>query len=750
MKLLKFFIIAGFLFLVSVSLNAQKIKPDHKKGASFNFENYQFSTQGLYKEIDQSKIKSLKISFREIFDTVAVNNFLFNPVKREGNRISLAGLLFQAVKNRDINVYYPEYYYPEFFAGQISWEDIIKENIPRRIAGLEFNSLKDSTIIPEDIDTEEIKSYLLMEASIYGLNNKVLEVRPIGLCPIRTYSDEATGRIIRRQLFWIYFPDIMHLLSNYIPEPRIKGAKTTLDFFTKNRYRGDYFRFYHTNSPLLEGQIWGDTTSLVDGFDVKWIYDKIKQGIFINPTSKLFQGQGKKEMLQNSFIPEEPAINPDSAACAKYVYKTIDLRDIENYPLFFPESPYLTQKSLIDVICSGIEEGRYIVYQPEDSIPMTFGEVNRAMGEEYIAVSMQRLNGLYYDSLIMEQAIRSEVKKYIIKEAEFYDYKGTLINSRILGLIPVREWIDETTGRDHKRKLFFVPFNNPEFRKSLSQNDAYRFTSDDNFSFLSFFENRKFKAESSVIIPATVSNALKECGIQAAAASCEGSIATNLAIKPGEQPRIVFREVLNKDSVNYEWFPEEAINGRTENYQLFQPTEEMNGLTDFFDLIMSGIENRTINAYKYNPEGEFASELNLADVKRISRTSEDTSLVIDVESGKEYQVVSKPEKPKIRKYIIKEIQIGSAAQILGICPVLEYYEGNDFERKNPIMENAFWVPFTKSLRKELSTKEIIRVNCEAEKTFGEYFEKNRYRGKITEEKIISNSEAEQIISLMNR
>jgi hypothetical protein len=748
MKILRFFITLFYLLMFFCSLSAQKTKPGREKGATFNFENFQFSTNTLYKEPDPSGIKALRLSVREICDTVAVNSFVFCTTNIKENRISLADLLMWAIEKKNLTAYDP---LPEFFSAPISWDNIKNIFIPARITFQDSYHNTDSIIVPDRINTEDVRSYYLLESSLYDKNGKIVEVRPIGLCPVWTKMDDQVGRILKRPLFWVYFPDIMPLMSNYIPEVKIKGVKTTLAFFTKNLYRGECNPYCNFYSPLLEGRFSGDTARYVDGFDVSWIFERVKNGTFIDPGNKFFQGLGRQEMVLSNELSSEPDVDRVSVACAKFVYRTINLRDVENYPLFFSENPFLGQRSLIDVIYSGIKDGIIIAKNAfDESSPMTLIEVEEAMGKKQVLYQFQNIDGGLVDTTIWREFTSSEVKKYIIKELEFYDVKGILKESRILGLIPVREWRDEfdayedNSKRINKSKLFYVSFNNPELRRILLQNYAFRFTSDDNISFLSFFKHGKYKTENTDTQPAAVSAALKECGIIPVETAYTGSFLKDITIKPEEQPKIVFREVLNKDTVNYQLFPDEAVNGHVENYQLFQPAAAMNGLIDFFDLIMSEIEKGSTRGYTYNPEGEFESELKLSEIKRITRTSEDTSRVIDIRTGIEYLTVTMPDKPFIKKYIIKEIHTGSAIYILGVCPVMDYFEENDYDKKNPKMANTFWIPFTKTFMQVLLKQEIIRMNCEEGKSFGDYFMQRKYKGIILHEKILTPSELKEI------
>jgi len=303
----------------------------------------------------------------------------------------------------------------------------------------------------------------------------------------------------------------MPLLSNQIPESKVDGIKTSLDFFTKNIYTGAQRPELSYNTPLLNDKMPGDTLHYVEGFDVDWFYNHTKDGMYIDPYNKLYQGNGKQNQLQHSDLAPEPEINRKLITSAKYNDYTLNLRNIENYPLYFPEIPYLGQKSLIDVIYTGIREGKITANSLSKSTkPLSLNEVEAALGKKTLSVRVQTLADRMSDTVIVVDFNSSDIKKYIVKEVGFYDPNGTIIESRIMGIIPVREIINEQSGKATYKPLFFIPLINPETKEILSSNFAYRFTSDDNISYMTLLQNKKYKVESTETKPVSVSNALKE------------------------------------------------------------------------------------------------------------------------------------------------------------------------------------------------------------------------------------------------
>jgi gliding motility associated protien GldN len=73
--------------------------------------------------------------------------------------------------------------------------------------------------VKNDIKTTEVKQYWLKEDWFFDRQHSTMEVRIIGLCPIRFYvKDNGTGEDAeprKSQLFWIYFPEVRRILANH-------------------------------------------------------------------------------------------------------------------------------------------------------------------------------------------------------------------------------------------------------------------------------------------------------------------------------------------------------------------------------------------------------------------------------------------------------------------------------------------------------------------------------------------------------
>lgn len=174
------------------------------------------------------------------------------------------------------------------------------------------------------------------------------------------------------------------------------------------------------------------------------------------------------------------------------IWRTIDLREKINHPLYYPIQPIQDRKSLFDVIKEGILEGTITAYDDIDdefTIQLTKAEAKNKMGywkedkqfdewgEEILGAS---------DSVYTDYSAQ-DIVEYRLKEEWFFDRERSIMDVRILGISPVRNNIDENTGESKgKMAMFWIYF--PEARYVFAnydvfnrQNDAERRTYEDIF-----------------------------------------------------------------------------------------------------------------------------------------------------------------------------------------------------------------------------------------------------------------------------
>ena len=178
-------------------------------------------------------------------------------------------------------------------------------------------------------------------------------------------------------------------------------------------------------------------------------------------------------------------------AWQRRIWRTIDLRQKINHPLYYPEVPKKEWKNFMTVIMDAIREGSITAYDPQDDqflVPLTYQEIEKKFTNIdtipiYDPNNPQRI--VRYD-VVKEDFDPSEVQRLWMKEDWFFDKQRSVMDVRILGICPLVNTYDENDNYLGFEKMFWIYF--PEARPVLAQaivfnrhNSAERRTYDEIF-----------------------------------------------------------------------------------------------------------------------------------------------------------------------------------------------------------------------------------------------------------------------------
>lgn len=206
-------------------------------------------------------------------------------------------------------------------------------------------------------------------------------------------------------------------------------------------------------------------------------------------TSKPIDNIVEKEHVSNKKPVPYPSLREADILWSKRVWRIIDLRERMNLPLYYPITPKDDRYSLISILLYGIQHEGLPVYSINDDefkIPISYDMVNERMGatDEVTEVFNPETN-LYEEVTYTREVRVEEVKQIMVKEVWFFDRNYSRMDVRIIGLCPIREYVDEN-GEVVRRQTFWI--NYPEARNLLARyevfnagNDAQRRSFDDIF-----------------------------------------------------------------------------------------------------------------------------------------------------------------------------------------------------------------------------------------------------------------------------
>jgi len=171
-----------------------------------------------YPSIREADIMWSKLVWRKIDMREKMNQPLYFPTKPMGNRMSLTETLMHAVENGELTAYATDDQLNEFRT-PISYNKVLEEfdaqDIIQEIDDVLTGMRRVDTIAGE-IRLEEVQQLLIKEVWFFDRKRSVLDVRIIGLCPIRLYykaDDYNKEDLQMKQLFWVKYPEAREILA---------------------------------------------------------------------------------------------------------------------------------------------------------------------------------------------------------------------------------------------------------------------------------------------------------------------------------------------------------------------------------------------------------------------------------------------------------------------------------------------------------------------------------------------------------
>jgi gliding motility associated protien GldN len=179
-----------------------------------------------------------------------INHPLYYPTVRMRNRQSFVQVLIDSIKYGAIRAYGTS---NTDFTDTLSFKEIAKnfDAVEKQEKRQSLAGTDTTVTIPAEWRWNEVKQLMVMEEWFIDKRRSVLDVRIIGICPIRIYNkvlktgDEETStdaeddsELSKVQLFWIYYPDARKVLGRTMAfNPLNQGPEYTFDdLFLKRRF----------------------------------------------------------------------------------------------------------------------------------------------------------------------------------------------------------------------------------------------------------------------------------------------------------------------------------------------------------------------------------------------------------------------------------------------------------------------------------------------------------------------------------
>nr|WP_320117639.1 gliding motility protein GldN [uncultured Marinifilum sp.] len=193
-----------------------------------------------FSNIRESDVMWSKLVWRIVDLREKMNLPMYYPTEQQDDRYSLIDLLMYGIENEGLTAYGTnddEFKVPMTVDEIYAKFDAQNDTVPQRdITGKLVNK-----IIPGEMHTDDVKRYILKEQWFFDKQTSTMQVRIIGICPIREYvkdGDSAMDGIQKKKLFWVYFPEVRPLLATHeVFNPFNDAARYSFDdLFMKRRF----------------------------------------------------------------------------------------------------------------------------------------------------------------------------------------------------------------------------------------------------------------------------------------------------------------------------------------------------------------------------------------------------------------------------------------------------------------------------------------------------------------------------------
>ncbi len=209
------------ILLVAVAFNFTGVKAQSVLNGVYVQEHVPSKKPIPYQFLREADVMWSKTIWRVIQLKEKINFPLYYPEQPIGDRMSLVSLLMWAIQNQGLHAYDEDMQTGDEFSVELTMNTIQE----RLGAGKQTISLIDpetdevvEKVIEKEGRPQEVKEILLKEIWFFDKQRSVMEVRIIGICPVRWFRRDVSDPDLPLEpmkVFWVYYPEARKILANH-------------------------------------------------------------------------------------------------------------------------------------------------------------------------------------------------------------------------------------------------------------------------------------------------------------------------------------------------------------------------------------------------------------------------------------------------------------------------------------------------------------------------------------------------------
>lgn len=216
--------------------------------------------------------------------------------------------------------------------------------------------------------------------------------------------------------------------------------------------------------------------------------------------NKVLDGMFIKETAPTRRVIPYTHIREADVMYYKRVWREIDIREKMNHALYYPHQPIYeigyVRKNLFDIIKGAIDEGTITAYDqssPGFEIELNKTEANDLLTREVTTFDEDLETGAINEVIVKEPIGGVDIAKYWIKEDWVFDRERSVMEVRILGIMPIVNKIADDGSIAGQKGLFWIYF--PEARYVFANQEVYNQGNDGaRLTFEDYFRKRMFSS----------------------------------------------------------------------------------------------------------------------------------------------------------------------------------------------------------------------------------------------------------------